>query len=440
MANSFPEASTLDGIRFTAQVAVPNVVQGLFRRRRRVTGAAKLVDADKQAVRFYEGLVRDRDEPFYIRVGKDKSLLVHQPEDIKAVLEGSPDPFASDPDAKKKGMSHFQPDALTISRGALWENRRKFAEAILDTGKPLHHLAQTFLAVANEEADALGAEDITWERINDAFLRITRRVIFGEPAADDTEVSQLLADLMDEANSSPSGESKHFKPFMDKVQHYVDVGAQGSLCSLVAGAPQNEETKPAGQLVHWLFAMGDTLPANVFRTLAVLATHRPQLAVVRKELTGADLESAEGVAQLDYLAACLQDTMRLWPTTPMFARVTARKATLRDSIVPAGTQVFIYNLGNHRNRDRVSFADRFAPEEWVSGNAAENWLFNFFSNGAQGCPGAGLAVFLGTAVLARLLEAADPRMSGADLHADRALPHTLDIFSLTVGFDKPPLV
>ena len=35
MADSdFPHASILEGIRFTAQVAVPNVIQGLFRRRR----------------------------------------------------------------------------------------------------------------------------------------------------------------------------------------------------------------------------------------------------------------------------------------------------------------------------------------------------------------------------------------------------------------------
>jgi cytochrome P450 len=179
--------------------------------------------------------------------------------------------------------------------------------------------------------------------------------------------------------------------------------------------------------------MGDTLPANVFRTLAVLATHRPQLAEVRKEVAAGNVDSAQGVAELRYLAACLQDTMRLWPTTPMFARVTARDAKLRDATVPAGTQVFIYNLGNHRNRDRVSFADRFAPDEWATGNAAQNWSFNFFSNGPQGCPGAGLSVFLGTAVLARLLSHGAPFLSGATLPADRALPHALDVFGLRIS-------
>ena len=63
------------------------------------------------------------------------ALLVLATDDVHRVLEGSPDPFASDPEAKRKGMSHFQPDALTISRDELWENRRRFTETVLDTGQ-----------------------------------------------------------------------------------------------------------------------------------------------------------------------------------------------------------------------------------------------------------------------------------------------------------------
>jgi hypothetical protein len=83
-------------------------------------------------------------------------------------------------------MSAFQPDALTISRGDLWANRRRFAEAVLDTGSPLHRLAQAFAGVAVQEADALvAAGGITWDTLNTAFQRITRRVVFGEAAAAD---------------------------------------------------------------------------------------------------------------------------------------------------------------------------------------------------------------------------------------------------------------
>ncbi|MBJ8347476.1 cytochrome P450 [Antrihabitans sp. YC2-6] len=431
------EASTLDGVRFTAQVAVPNVVQGLFRRRKTVTGAAKLVDADKQAVRFYEGLVRKfADEPFFIRVGKDKSVLVHRPEDIRAVLDASPHPFASDPDTKRKGMSHFQPEALTLSRGSLWESRRRFAEAVLETDNPLHSLAQNFLGVAYEAADGLAVGEVTWDAINAAYQRLTRRVVFGDPAADDDELSSLLETLMDEANNAPGKESDSFAPFMAKLRGYVDSAAPGSLSALIAETPRDDDVEPAGQVIHWLFAMGDTLPANVFRALAVLASDAAAFAAARSELADADLDTAKGVAGLSYIAACLQEAMRLWPTTPLFGRVTTTETTLRGATIPEGTQVFIYNTGNHRNRDRIPYADRFAPEEWVTGNAADDWSFNFFSHGTQGCPGAGLAVFLGVAVLARLVGTGTPRIvAGANLRSDEPLPHTVDVFGVRIAIE-----
>ncbi|MFH5210291.1 cytochrome P450 [Antrihabitans sp. NCIMB 15449] len=437
MGKSIPSASTIDGVRFTAQVAVPNVVQGLFRRRKTVTGVATKVDADKLAVRFYEGLVRKFDKgPFYIRVGKDMSVIVHRPSDIKAVLDGSPHPFAADPETKRKGMSHFQPDALTISRGSVWENRRRFAEAILDTGKPLHRLAHTFLGVAYDEADRLATEELNWDRVNDAFRRITRRVIFGDPAADDEELSDLLGTLMDEANNTPSEESEHFGPFMEKVTRYIDQATPGSLAALVAEAPHDELTSPAGQVIHWMFAMGDTLPANVFRALAVTASDGNVASKVREELSTLDLDEASSVAGATYLAACLQEAMRLWPTTPLYGRVTTMETALAGDSVPEGTQVFIFNLGNHRNRDRIPYADRFAPEEWISGSAAQDWSFNFFSHGAQDCPGSGLSIFLGIAVLARLLVNNDAQIIGKALDTTKALPHTLDIFDLRIRLEQ----
>ncbi len=50
----FPHASIIEGVRFTAQVAIPNVVQGLFRRRRKAVAVATRTGADKRAVRVHE--------------------------------------------------------------------------------------------------------------------------------------------------------------------------------------------------------------------------------------------------------------------------------------------------------------------------------------------------------------------------------------------------
>src|SRR5437867_2737383 len=106
-----PSASLLENVRFNSLVVVPNALQGLFRRRERAVGLATRANVDRWAVGLLSGMRRSYDGgPVWVRVVRDPALLLLSVEDIRRVLEGSPDPFASDPEAKRKGMSAFQPD------------------------------------------------------------------------------------------------------------------------------------------------------------------------------------------------------------------------------------------------------------------------------------------------------------------------------------------
>jgi cytochrome P450 len=441
LSSDLPSASLVEGVRFTLQAMLPNVVQGLFRRRPRAVAAATKLNADRHAVGLIGGIRRSHGPgPVWVRVGTDQMLLVLSTEDVRRVLEGSPDPFAPDPDAKRRGMSHFQPDALTISRGEAWENRRGFAEAVLDTAKPVHRLADRFVPVAREEGAVLldqvggaGGGELGWDAFHLAFQRITRRVVLGDAAGDDEELTDLLATLMDEANRLPKERSESFEPFMTKLRRYVEAAEAGSLVGLFGEAPSDEETRVERQLTHWLFAMGDTLPANAFRALALIACHPRHRAAVEAELAAAGGEGgldAGGVASLAYLEACLEEAMRLWPTTPVLSRETLEETEWDGAAAPAGTQVLISNTFNHRDPERHEFADRFAPEEWTEAAAGEDWSFNHFSHGPQGCPGAGLALLIGKAVLADLMRQRGFRLLEPKLDPDQPLPHMLDFFRL----------
>lgn len=122
------------------------------------TRIASGLSSDYLGYQLVEGMVRSYGpSPFYVRVVADEALLVHHPDDLEFVLGGSPDPFASDPKPKREGMAAFQPDALTISRGQPWEDRRRFAEAVLDTGHPVHRLAQAFVEKVAQTVAGLGA-------------------------------------------------------------------------------------------------------------------------------------------------------------------------------------------------------------------------------------------------------------------------------------------
>jgi hypothetical protein len=247
MALDFKHASLVEGVRFTAQVGVPNVVQGLFRKRpgrgqhrRQAARRRTWPTASSRASPAKYG-----PDPFWVRVGGDEALLLTHPDDIHTVLGGSPSPFASDPDAKRKGMTAFQPTALTISRGDLWADRRAFAEAVLQTGSPLHSLASTFAAVAAEEADALARRrrPLLRPAINAAFQRLTRRVVLGSAAADDTALTDQLGELMSAGNKMPGEARRGYDAFHARLAAYVAAPDPDALTGLVAAAPSSR-TRP----------------------------------------------------------------------------------------------------------------------------------------------------------------------------------------------------
>jgi cytochrome P450 len=449
MAHALPSASLLENVQLNETVIVPNAVQGLFRRRPARVALATRLNVDGRAVRFMEGLRRRHAPgPLWVRVVANRALLVLEVEDVRRVLEGSPHPFASDPEAKRRGMGHFQPDALTLSRGELWEDRRRFTEAVLETPETVHLLGDRFVAVSTEEATTMleelrAHEDrLDYEHFHAAFRPIVRRIVLGDSARDDEHLSNLLAELMSEANGLPSERSEHFEPFMDRIRAYVIASEPGSLVGLFDQTPSEPDTRVDGQVPHWLFALQDTLAANTLRALALLASHPGQRAALDAELAAAERDGrigpaagAAGVASLGYLRACLQDTMRLWPTTPLLTRQTLVDLTWNGAVVPAGTQVLIFNTFHHRDRERIDYADRFAPEEWTDGDAGGDWSFNHFSHGPQGCPGTNLALLVGAAVLAAVLTQARLRLLEPRLDPKRPLPHMLDVFRLRLALD-----
>jgi len=439
--HELPSASLLENAQFNRLVVVPNALQGIFRRRSGPVAVATKLDVDGAAVRFLAGMRnRHGGGPVWIRLMTDRALLLLSVEDVRRVLEGSPDPFAPDPPAKRTGMGHFQPHALTLSRGDLWKERRRFTEAVLDSAAPVHRLGDRFVEIAREETvDLLRDVDgplrgrLEWGPWHFAFRRVVRRVVLGDAAAADEELSDLLAELMSEANGLPSERSERFDPFMDRLRGYVETAEPGGLVGLFADAPSTPQTAVAGQVPHWLFALGDTLPINALRALALIGSHPAQRAEVERECNdavgahGGPLDAA-GVAGLAYLRACLQEAMRLWPTTPLLSRETVAELDFDSALVPAGTQILFVNAFHHRDREHVPYADRFAPEAWTEGDASGDWSFNHFSHGPEGCPGVNLALLIGTTVLAEILATREVRLKDPGLHPERPLPHMLDFF------------
>jgi cytochrome P450 len=148
----------------------------------------------------------------------------------------------------------------------------------------------------------------------------------------------------------------------------------------------------------------------------------------RAEVEAADLSDPAAIDGLRYLEGCLEEAMRLWPTTPLLARETAREATLCGERLDEATPVFIVNTFNHRDTDQLPDADRFRPERWAHG--ADDYRFNHLSHGTQDCPGAPLVRVLGKAVIAGLLQRATFTLRGPRLDVGAPVPHMLDFFAI----------
>jgi cytochrome P450 len=335
------------------------------------------------------------------------------------VLDRSADLYASDAGAKAKGMSHFQPEALTLSRGEDWRDRRAFNEHVLATSERVHPFGEQFLEVVAEEVARLRLDGrLEWSHFESLFDHITLRVIFGDDARDDQELTGLLEELMGEANRLVGlKRSDEYYELYGRLERRLRSPQPGSLIARFADAPHTDRTRVVHQIPHWMFAMRDTLAANACRALAAIVADPDLERRVRADLPGGDI-----------LEGCLEEAMRLWPTTPLLAREVTRDTTLAGEEVSEGTQVMILNTFNHRDPDRVDDADRLTPERWANGQ--RDYRFNHLSNGAQDCPGGPLVLLLGKTVLARMLERFQLTLEDPKLYPGEPLPHMLDFFSV----------
>jgi len=399
MNQPIPTASLLDTLRFNLFHVLPYFLQGIFTRNRRWTAVLEWLRLHPFSVRFCNHLKRRYGNYVYIRMLQRKSLVVLDVEGVRHVLDHSPDIYA-ETEQKRRGFGHFQPDSATISRGDAWRDRRQFNEDVLHSGEPIHPQAGGFLEAIH---DAVETEQVTdWQGFEELFDAVMLQIVLGRAMAGEEVLSQDLTTLMRRANNifarRPSPRLAHLRSGLRSRLHTSDVPSLVALCPHARTTPI---TKPVSQVPHWMFAIRDTLAANAARTMALIAVHTEQAELLRQELAGADLQSPAGIDALSYLEGCLQEAMRLWPTTPLLVRETVCRDTLANDIIPARLQVLIFNNFHHRDTRSYRDADRFRPEFWK--NHEVDYRFNHFSNGRQVCAGKRLALFLAKAVLASLL-------------------------------------
>jgi cytochrome P450 len=437
VSEGIPKASLGESLRFVSAALVPSLARGLFSPRRGVMKALTKANADRRAARVLAGIRRKRGGEGVQLLG-GRIVTLWGPDAIREVLDRSATEYASDSGAKGKGMSHFQPDALTLSRKREWRDRRAFNEAVLATSEAVHPDAARFTSVVADEVLRLpGDSSLEWKHWEELFDKLTLRVIFGDHARDHQRLTELLEGLMGEANRLVGLKTTdEYHEFYGLLERELRDPEPGSLLARFAEAPQTDDTRVAHQIPHWMFAMRDTLGANAYRALALVVADPSLCERAREELSGAgDLGDPSAVDGLRFLGGCLQEAMRLWPTTPLLARETMCPVTLAGTSLDEGTQIMIVNTFNHRDADAIPDANRARPERWMNG-AERDPRFNHLSGGSQYCPGVPLVLLLGKAVLARMLERFSLELRAPALRASGDLPHMLDFYDIRFAVSR----
>lgn len=433
---SLPKATAAEILAVAAEVITPILAQGVIIRRPGVLKLADRMDLNRRALRRMQKL-RDKygSGPLLLRIPGRNQALILSPEHIPRVLNQTPEPFATVTAEKRAALAHFQPKGVLISHGLDRAERRRFNEEVLGSDKPVHKLAERFMAVVDEEAEHLLADvgeagELDWDVFSNAWFRVVRRVICGDAARNDEEMTAMINQLREAANWAflHPKQKKLRENFLERVKLYIDKAEPGSLAAVMAETHTDDRTAPHHQVAHWMFAF-DPGGMTTFRALALLASHPVQAEQARAEINkraGAERQ------YLPFLRSCVLESLRLWPTTPLVLRESTEETVWETGVMPANTGIAIFAPLFHRDEKRLPEANGFAPEIWQADQPAENWPLIPFSAGPGVCPARHLVLLVTSTMLSALLGSnREFRLKGSDhLAPERPLPGTLNHYTL----------
>jgi len=220
-------------------------------------------------------------------------------------------------------------------------------------------------------------------------------------------------------------------------QHLADEPAlraapQNLLQAMIVAADEPgsgiDDAQVAGNVMTMLLAGEDTTANTLAWCIWLLHGHPQALARATAEVRGVMADEPEGaavtlehLARLDYVEACMHETMRLKPVAPQLPLQALKDTVVGDVAVPAGTVVI--SLLRHDSIDdgHVPEARAFRPERWLGEDGlspgSAKRISMPFGAGPRICPGRYLALQEMKMVLLTLLQHFDIQAVGtADGH------------------------
>jgi cytochrome P450 len=164
----------------------------------------------------------------------------------------------------------------------------------------------------------------------------------------------------------------------------------------------------SANVLTMLLAGEDTTANTLAWLLHLLHRHPDAMARACDEALrvagGSEPLTPELLSRLDYIEACLHETMRLKPVGPFTVFEALRDTQVGDLFVPAGTMLWCAMRHDAMNAQHFAEPLAFRPERWLADDASHGKrVATPFGGGPRMCPGRYLALTEMKMLLAMLL-------------------------------------
>ena len=413
---------------------------------------------------------------FKLRMANRLLLVAADHQAVAAVLRDRPDGFRRTDRLEAIGLEMGLKPGLFGVNGDAWKRQRRMVMAAFDPG----HVKAYYPALVKcgerlrgrwAEAAASGREidlqadlmrftvdaiaglafgtdvntlesdgDIIQQHLNKIFPKLFTRLIAPVPywrffkLPSDRELERALQAV----NQAVDGFIAAARGRLAE-QPALRTAPQNLLQAMIAAADEPgsgiDDAQVAGNVLTMLLAGEDTTANTLAWCVWLLHRHPQALARAAAEVRGVMADdgavSQAHLAQLDYVEACMHETMRLKPVAPQLPLQALQDTVVGDVAIPAGTVVI--NLMRHDSVDdaHVPEAAAFRPERWLGEDglspASAKRISMPFGAGPRICPGRYLALQEMKMVLLTLLKHFDIESVGT---ADGSEPEERLMFAM----------
>jgi cytochrome P450 len=284
-----------------------------------------------------------------------------------------------------------------------WTQAAHRQETIVLQSDLMRYTVDTIAGLAfGAEVDTLGADgDVIQQHLDKVFPALFRRITAPIPLwrIFPSRADRALVRSMVEVNKAVDNFIAQARLRMQaEPQRYTQ--PQNLLEAMLAAADRPDsglsDAQVAGNVMTMLLAGEDTTANTIAWMIYLLWTHPEALAKacdeVRSKVRDCQQPSMDEVADLEFIEACIHETMRLKPVGPQLPLQANADVLVGDVQVPRGTIVINLLRRDSVREDLVPRASRFEPERWLQSDNPAKRSSTPFGAGPRICPGRYLAM------------------------------------------------